>query len=105
MHLTRRLAALVAVAAFTTVATPAGSASANHERSQNAPSSAAAVAAERYYSSYRDPDPSPASVNPASTAGFDWGDAAIGAAGALGLVAISLAGMTAVRRRHPAATP
>jgi hypothetical protein len=103
MHLTRRLAALVVVAAFTTVATPAGLASANNERSPDAQSAAAAVATERYYSSYRDPAPLTPSVKPTSTAGFDWGDAAIGAAGALGLVATWLVVTTAVRRRHAAA--
>ena len=32
--------------------------------------------------------------------GFDWGDAAIGAAGASGLLAISLAGAMTLRRRQ-----
>jgi hypothetical protein len=33
--------------------------------------------------------------------GFDWGDAAIGAAGATGLLAISAAGAMTLRRRRP----
>jgi hypothetical protein len=37
-------------------------------------------------------------VTPAG--GLDWGDAAIGAAGASGLLAISLAGATTLYRRH-----
>jgi hypothetical protein len=32
---------------------------------------------------------------------FDWGDAAIGAAGATGLLAISVAGVITLRRRRP----
>jgi hypothetical protein len=35
-----------------------------------------------------------------SSAGFDWGDAGIGAAGAAGLLAVSLAGAMTLRRRH-----
>ena len=34
-----------------------------------------------------------------STDGFDWGDAAIGAGGAVGLLAISVAGAMTLRRR------
>jgi hypothetical protein len=41
--------------------------------------------------------PSPA---PSAHGGVDWADAAIGAAGAAGLLAISLAGVTTLRRRH-----
>jgi hypothetical protein len=37
--------------------------------------------------------------------GFDWGDAAIGAAGATGLLAISLAGAMTLRRRHTRPRP
>jgi hypothetical protein len=41
--------------------------------------------------------------NPVHADGFDWGDAGIGAAGALGLIAISLGATVTLRHRHPAA--
>ena len=104
MHLTRRFASLVAIAASATIVTPAGAVPIKHQRSQDARSRAALLATERYYASYGNPDPLTAPVKPTSTDGFDWGDAAIGAGGALGLLAISLAGATTVRRHHPAAT-
>ncbi len=103
MHLTRRFTSLVAVAAFATIAAPAGAVPIENQRSQDAPSHAALLTTERYYASYGNPEPLTPPVKPTSTDGFDWGDAAIGA-GALGLLAISLAGAITVRRHHPAAT-
>ena len=47
-------------------------------------------------------DPSPDVITVSSPAGFDWGDAAIGAAGGLGLALAAIGGTMAVtgRRRH-----
>ena len=104
MHLIRRFTSLVAVAAFATIAAPAGAVPIENQRSQDAPSHAALLTTERYYASYGNPEPLTAPVKPTSSGGFDWGDAAIGASGALGLLAISLAGAITVRRHHPAAT-
>jgi hypothetical protein len=103
MHLTPRLTSLAAIAAFATIVAPAGAAPIQTP-AQQAPSHAALLATERYYVSYGNPEPVTAPVKPTSTDGFDWGDAAIGAGGALGLLAISLAGAMTVRRHHLAAT-
>jgi hypothetical protein len=104
MHLTPRLTLLAAIAAFATIVAPAGAVPIEHQRSQHAPSHAALLATERYYASYGNAAPVTAPVKPTSTDGFDWDDAAIGAGGALGLLAISLAGAMTVRRHHLAAT-
>jgi hypothetical protein len=103
MHLTPRLTSLAAIAAFATIAVPAGAVPTEHQRSQHAPFHAALLTTERYYASYGNPEPVTAPVKPTSTDGFDWGDAAIGGGGALGVLAISLAGAITVRRHHPAA--
>jgi hypothetical protein len=42
---------------------------------------------------------------PAASSGFDWGSAAIGAAGAIGLVAVALGSALAVHRRHTPVPP
>jgi hypothetical protein len=104
MHLTPRLTSLAVIAAFAAIATPAGAVPIKHQRSQHARSHAALLTTERYYASYGNAEPVTAPVTPRSTDGFDWGDAAIGAGGALGLLAISLAGAMTMRRHHPATT-
>jgi hypothetical protein len=104
MQLTRRFMPLAAIATFATIATPVGAAPIDHQRSHDARSRAALLTTERYYASYGNPEPLTAQVKPTSADGFDWGDAAIGAGGALGLLAISLAGATTMRRQRPAAT-
>ena len=47
------------------------------------------------------PPTAPPLVELTPSQGFDWGDAAIGAGGATGLLAISLAGAMTLRRRRP----
>jgi hypothetical protein len=42
---------------------------------------------------------------PAAASGFDWGSAAIGAAGTIGLVAVALGATLAVHRRRAALPP
>jgi hypothetical protein len=46
----------------------------------------------------------PVTAEPAGSSGFQWDDAAIGAAGALGLALVSAGGAVAITRRHRAAT-
>ena len=102
--LTGPLAAALAVA---TLAAPASAATASgsHQRS-------AGESTIRAYQDLRSPDardaaegrttyvvPPLVKLTPGRD-GFDWGDAAIGAAGASGLLAISLAGAMTLRRRQ-----
>jgi hypothetical protein len=48
----------------------------------------------------------PAASQPSASSGFDWGSAAIGAAGTIGLIAVALGGGLMVhRRRAPVAPP
>jgi hypothetical protein len=64
----------------------------------------AALAQQRYYASFGDeqviPPPSPPSPPLPAADRFDWGDAAIGAGGAIGVVIVSLGGAVGVRRRQ-----
>jgi hypothetical protein len=46
----------------------------------------------------------PVTEEPASSSGFEWGDAAIGAGSALGLVLVVAGGGAVITRRHRAAT-
>jgi hypothetical protein len=49
---------------------------------------------------------SPVASQPSASSGFDWGSAAIGAAGTIGLVAVALGtGLVVHRRRTPVAHP
>jgi hypothetical protein len=49
--------------------------------------------------------PAPQQVVADSSSGFDWGSAAIGAAGILGLLAITAGGVLLVRRHHGSGPP
>jgi hypothetical protein len=46
----------------------------------------------------------PVTAQPASSTGFEWGDAAIGAGSALGLALVFAGGAAAITRRHRGAT-
>jgi hypothetical protein len=45
------------------------------------------------------------SLEPSTTTGFDWGSAAIGAAGTVGLIAVSLGAFLALHRRRGPVPP
>jgi hypothetical protein len=92
-HLTRMRRALV-LALLLALAVPVG-AGADDRRSDP---KEAAVATERYYSSYGTPPAAPTRAVASAPDGFDWDDAALGAGAALGL-AVFLSGGVALRRR------
>jgi hypothetical protein len=112
--------AALAVALFASAA-PAGADPNPAQRVQSS-SHAAALAQERYYMSRQSENPAPGpdyrtidareAADPpggavtddtAEPAGFEWGDAAIGAGGALGLVVFA-GGAAAITRRRRGAT-
>jgi hypothetical protein len=122
------LAAALAVASFASAA-PAGADPNPAQRVQSS-SRAAALAQERYYMSHKPAIPAPGHefgtidardganapggavadftapvmAEPASSSGFEWGDAAIGAGGALGLALVFAGGAAAITRRQRGAT-
>jgi hypothetical protein len=124
MHLTRITAAALTVLATVAFAAPAGAAEPAQDLRSPDARDAAALAQERYYSSddgpaqdLRSPDardaelishgllrleptrtPAPATVATPSS-GFDWVDAAIGAAAALGIALLASGAALVVRRR------
>jgi hypothetical protein len=119
------LAATLAVASLAAAA-PAGADPNPAQRVQSS-SRAAALAQEQYYMSHKPAIPAsghdfrtidardaaaggavtqvtaPVTAEPASSGGFEWGDAAIGAGSALGLVLVFAGGGAAITRRHRAA--
>jgi hypothetical protein len=127
-HRTRAgLAAILALASLAGAA-PAGADPNPAQRVQSS-SIAGALAQEQYYMSHKPAIPAPGhdfrtidardaanapggavthsttpvAAEPAGSSGFQWGDAAIGAAGALGLALVSAGGAVAITRRHRAA--
>jgi hypothetical protein len=128
-HRTRvGLAAALAVASLAAAA-PAGADPNPAQRVQSS-SRAGALAQEQYYMSHRPAIPAsghdfrtidarepadapsgtvtdvtaPVTTAPASSSGFEWGDAAIGAGSALGLALVFAGGAAAITRRHRGAT-
>jgi hypothetical protein len=108
-HRTRvGVAAALAVASLASAA-PAG-ADPNPEQRVESSSRAAALAQERYYMSHKPAIPAPGhdfgtidvrdAAAPAGASGFEWGDAAIGAGGALGLALVFAGGAAVITRRH-----
>jgi hypothetical protein len=128
-HRTRAgLAAALALASLAAAA-PAGADPNPAQRVQSS-GRAAALAQERYYMSHKPAIPAsghdfrtidareaadapsgavtdvtaPVPAEPAGSSGFEWGDAAIGAGGALGLSLLFAGGAVAITRRHRGAT-
>jgi hypothetical protein len=123
-HRTR--AGLAATLAITSLAASASAASADPNPAQRLQSRAAALAQEQYYMSHKPAIPAPGqdfrtidardaaeapggavtratapvTAQPDSADDFAWGDAAIGAGGALGLALVFAGGAVAITRRN-----
>ena len=129
-HRTRAgLAAALAVASLAAAA-PAGADPTRPSECNRVPSPGRALAQEQYYMSHKPAIPAsghdfrtidardaahapggavthntaPATPEPASSTGFEWDDAAIGAGGALGLALVFVGGAVAITRRQRGAT-
>jgi hypothetical protein len=89
-----RMRPALVLALLLAVAGPIGTAAADSRTDRES----AALAAERYYSSYGVPPTNPARATASAPDGFHWDDAALGAGAALGL-ALVLSGGVALHRR------
>ena len=106
------VAAALAVASLASAA-PAG-ADPNPEQRVESSSRAAAAAQEQYYLSHKPAIPAAGhdfstidvrdAAEDGGASGFEWGDAAIGAGGMLGLTLVFAGGAAAITRRHRGGT-